>query len=283
MNLQNRTSAEILSAYVPARPGSSQLQLALRDLWRGLLQWPRWFTLGNREIVRRYSRSALGPFWIVLSTCITVGTLGAVYSRILHMPLSLYLPYLTAGIVIWSFISISLQESSVIFIENAPHIEQTPAPFSTYIYRIIWQNILVGAHNALILVPILAWYDVSPFPAVLLAVPALALLCVNVSWMALLIAMVCTRFRDVPRIVTHFLQLLLLVTPVFWRVDNGSALRQFALWNPFYYMVELVRAPLLGKVSPASLWLFALATALVGWSLTLAIFARHRRRIAYWA
>ncbi len=53
-------------------------------------------------------------------------------------------------------------------------------------------------------------------------------------------------------------------------------------FNPFFYAVELVRAPLLGAAPPLLSWLAVLATTFAGTAVAVAMYVRYRRRIAYW-
>ena len=51
--------------------------------------------------------------------------------------------------------------------------------------------------------------------------------------------------------------------------------------NPFYHMLEAVRAPLLGKpIEPHTYGVLA-AMALLGWALTFSVFSVTRRRIVH--
>jgi ABC-type polysaccharide/polyol phosphate export permease len=52
--------------------------------------------------------------------------------------------------------------------------------------------------------------------------------------------------------------------------------------NPFYYMVDMVRMPLLGQVPPPHLWYVSIAMCCIGTIVGIVFFARYRRRIAYW-
>ena len=53
-------------------------------------------------------------------------------------------------------------------------------------------------------------------------------------------------------------------------------------FNPFYHLVELVRAPLLGQAPGLASWLAVSGFVLGGWLVTFELFRRYRRRIAYW-
>jgi len=52
--------------------------------------------------------------------------------------------------------------------------------------------------------------------------------------------------------------------------------------NPFYHLLEAVRAPLLGRGVAPHTYLFLAGMAAVGWAVTFAIFANTRRRIVHY-
>jgi lipopolysaccharide transport system permease protein len=97
-----------------------------------------------------------------------------------------------------------------------------------------------------------------------------------------LVATFCTRYRDMQQVVVSLLQVLMFLTPIFWRADQLPQRSVFVDWNPAYYFVEVVRAPLLGTqahegVYATAAWITA-ALCLAG----LLLFARYRLRIVYW-
>src|SRR5262249_18316337 len=120
--------------------------------------------------------------------------------------------------------------------------------------------------------------------ATLLFVPALLLVCVTMAWMNLVIAMVGARFRDLQPIIGSVLQLVFFVTPLIWdrHLVVGKVHDLFVDANPFYHLVEIMRAPLLGR-APSSLTIATVTMmAVVGWYITYLLFVRFRRRIPYW-
>jgi lipopolysaccharide transport system permease protein len=116
-----------------------------------------------------------------------------------------------------------------------------------------------------------------------LVFPALVLLLVNLSWMALLLGAVGARYRDVPLIVQSFITGLFMVTPVLWQISFLPPDRQWLAYvNPFTYLLEIVRVPLLGTAPSATLWAAVILMAVAGWLSSLLIYARARTRLAYW-
>ena len=76
----------------------------------GALQWRLWYLIGASEMRRRYARSRLGQLWIILTSAITVSTIGLVWSYLWAQPVREILPYIAVGLVVWQLISAILIE-----------------------------------------------------------------------------------------------------------------------------------------------------------------------------
>jgi ABC-2 type transporter len=90
-----------------------------QEVIAGFRAWPVWGLMGWDDIRQRYRRSVIGPFWITLSMGIFILVLGVIYSRLFHTELKSYLPYLTAGFIVWGFMSAAASESCIAFIDGA--------------------------------------------------------------------------------------------------------------------------------------------------------------------
>ena len=85
-----------------------------------------------------------------------------------------------------------------------------------------------------------------------------------------------------PQIIAAVLQFAMFMTPIFWRPDQISKGHFILTFNPFYYMLDAVRAPILGAPQDPRTWWVLSATAVVGWSVAFIIFAGTRRRIVHY-
>jgi ABC-type polysaccharide/polyol phosphate export permease len=253
-----------------------------RDFYEGLLAWPLWSSLAWNDIKQRYRRSVLGPFWITLSMGVLVIVLGYIYSRIFHTDIETYLPFLSLGFILWGFISTTITESCEAFRHGARIIKQIKIPYSIHILRVLWRNFIVLLHTIVIFIPVSLVFALKPNLAILLALPGLVLLCVNLAWVELVLAILSTRFRDVSLIVTTLVQVTLFATPIMWPIETLGDQRFIAEINPVYHLLELVRAPLLGAPPEAVSWIVAAGMAIVGWLVALALFNRVSRAIVFW-
>ena len=263
-------------------PAPSQTALALFDLVQGARAYHLWYLLGWQDIRQRYRRSVLGPLWLTLSMGAFVGALGTLYSLLFGVELAVYMPFLAVGFIVWTLIAEVIGEGCKAFISAEGIIKQVGLPLSVHVYRLLWRNLLILFHNAAVFVVVAAVFGIWPGWNGLLALPGLLLLCLNGIWVALLFGIISARFRDVPPIVASIVRICFFVTPIIWMPELVPERAMVLEVNPFYHLVEVVRAPLLGNVPGLSSWIAVLSMVLGGWIVTFAFFRRYRRRIAYW-
>jgi lipopolysaccharide transport system permease protein len=260
------------------------VSVAVSDVRRALGQASLAGTLGWQDVKQRYRRSKLGPFWLTISMAVLIATIGVVFGQIFRSPMSQFLPFLALGIILWTFIASVINEGCVEFVNAEGVIKQLPLPWFLHSMRVIWRNGIILAHNAVI-VPLLFLVFLKPIePVALLAIPGLALVTISLGWMALLVGIVCTRYRDLAQIIASVLQIAFYVTPIIWMPTllSGRASAMFLTSNPFYHLLEVVRAPLLGDVPTLLNWGVCIAMAVLGWLFTIWVFGRYRDRMSYW-
>lgn len=241
-------------------------------------------TLGWHDIRGRYRRSALGPFWLTISMGVMIASIGLVFGQIFKTPMSDYLPFLAAGIILWAFITGTITEGCTGFIDAEGIIKQLPIPLFVHILRVLWRNALILAHNILILPLVLLVMGKGLSVAAFWAIPGVLLVMLCLSWIAFLFAILCARYRDLPQIVGSVLQVSFYLTPIIWMPsllpDRVGVV--FLELNPFYHLLALIRGPLLGQVPNLTNWIVVASITLFGWLFTVFVFSRLHKRVAYW-
>ncbi|MBK1719599.1 ABC transporter permease [Thiocystis violacea] len=259
-----------------------QIDHALSDIAAGWGRRELWMTLGLHDVRQRYRRSKLGPFWITLSMAIMVLALGILYGQIFGQDLHEYLPFLAAGFVIWGLIASLIIDGCQSFIMAEGMIRQLNAPLSIYAYRGIWSTLIAFGHNIWVFFAVAVWFGVDLNWNLLWVPVALLMLLLNGLWIALFFGLLSARFRDVPLIVGSIVQVLFFITPVIWRPEMLPGRALLLDLNPFYHLVEIMRAPLLGQAPGLENWLTVILITVVGWTATLFFYSAYRWRIAYW-
>ena len=234
------------------------------------------------DIRLRYRGSMLGPLWLTLSTGLMVGAMGTVYSVLWHLPARDYVPYLALSLVLWNYLSVLVTESCAGYTQAEGMIRTVRMPYSLYAGRIVLRNLLVLGHNILIvaLVDLLLW--AWPGPAGWLALPAMALWLADSLAVAVLFGVLCARFRDIPPIATSVLQMAFMVSAVIFRPQTLGDRQWLLAFNPFFTVLEVLRAPLLGAVPGWSIYVSATLFSAVLCTAAWLLFVRMRGRIAFW-
>ena len=255
---------------------------AIADLIEGGRRYALWSHLAFHDIRQRFRRSVLGPFWLTLSMGVMIGAMGLVFSTLFQQNISETLPYIATGIIFWSLLTTCINEGTSTFISAESFIRNVPVPVSVHFYRMMARNVFIWLFNMAIYLLVIAVFRVSLGWSLILFLPGLVLFLANVAWIALASAILSTRYRDIPQVISNFIQVVFFVTPVFWSPAVLSKRPAFVDLNPFYHLLAIVRDPLLGVAPKAESWLFCLGMAIVGLGITSWLYRRAHARIAYW-
>jgi homopolymeric O-antigen transport system permease protein len=255
---------------------------ATGDLTGGFRRFDIWLGLAWLDLKLRYRRTLVGPFWLPLSSVVTIAVMGFIYGKLFKMNLAEYFPYLACGLALWSLIASFIADAHSVFVSAAPIAHQTPLPYSLYVLRRVANGFIQFIHTSVSFWAVAICFGVPFGIHTLMAVPALAMLAWFGFWITLGLGTVCLRFRDLAQIIIVGTQLLFLATPIFWKIDLLADQRWLATCNPCFHLLEICRAPLLGQPIPWNSWIAALVINAVGSLLAFAVFARCRNRLAYW-
>jgi lipopolysaccharide transport system permease protein len=257
-------------------------RLALRDIADGLRLWHLAWTLGWLDIRLRYRGSILGPFWLTLSSAIMVGSLGFLYSALFHTDVHEYLPFLALSQVLWTFLSTLVLEAGTCFTQAEGMIRAVRMPLTLHALRMLVRNVLVLGHNVVVIVGVDIIFSVWPGWQAFLALPGLAVWGVDALAVALLLGAFCARFRDIGPIISSVMMIAFFLTPVIWQPQQLGRHAVLLPLNPFYALLEIVRAPLLGHAPSADTWIAAAVYSVALCGMSWALFVRARGRVAFW-
>lgn len=276
----------MLKSKIDTNEYTGSLIEAFLDFKNSLNMFNVWSYLSLQDIKQRYRRSVIGPFWITISNAIIIFMLSLLYGTLFGLPLEIYAPYLAVGMLVWNFISITLNESINIFFENINIIKQVNNPINFYIFRLVGRNIIVFLHNFIIIPPILYIFNIElNLIDMLSAILALFILTLNVSLLSLIVAISCVRYRDVGPLISNLLQAIFFVSPIMWlpSVLEGRGVASWILTlNPIFYQIEMVRSPLIGNgPSVGSIIISCVITSILALTATF-LLAKTKSKIVYW-
>ncbi|WP_324947574.1 ABC transporter permease [Phenylobacterium sp.] len=260
-----------------------EVQMAFRDLRASGERIDLAWSLAWHDVVSRYRGSILGPLWITLSMGLMVLGIGLLWGELFRVPLQQFMPFVALGIVFFGTVTTTINEGCDTFVQASGMLSQTSLPMFTFIWRTVLRNLINLGHHIVIVLAVLVYYGfwrVANYPVALLG---LFFLIVNVAWVSMLVAIISARFRDIPQIVASITQAAAIMTPVFWLPDRIPPRYHLILdANPFYHLLQGVRAPLMGVGVEPHTFAFLAGMAVVGWVVVFVLFANTRRRIVHY-
>jgi lipopolysaccharide transport system permease protein len=256
--------------------------VARQDLVKGFTSVRAWTALAWDDLLARYARTVIGPCWMTIAHAFFVFGYAYWSSVILGHPMADHLPYIAAGLTVWIWISTSLVEAGNVYVRASALVTAYDLPLSLQVHRAVAGQFLAMCHNMLVFVAVLAMVQAAPGWTILLAVPGIVVVYAAAVGWTLILGLLGTRYRDVAPLITSVVGMLFILTPIFWRRSDVATAPWLADWNPFFHLIEVVRAPLLGLMPSATNWIVATCMAAVLLGAGAFSFMANRARLSYW-
>ena len=262
---------------------------AVSDLATGIAKWRFWMFLSWEDLRTTYHRSFFGMLWVTMAFGLFVGVKIFIFIPLIRggggggeISSTYYSLHLMLGFFAWTFVQNVFNSAPSVFRSNEAFIKNDPLPLSLFVYRLVMRSIinflliaLVVAVVLFFLKPPLGWFS-------LLVIPAFVLFVLNAVWVTLLFGIICTRWRDIGHLIQTIMRLMLFLVPVIWIPSQMGEAWTYLQYNPFAHFVIIMRAPLMGpELHPVS-WMVVGGVTILGWLVTLPVFARFRRRVVFW-
>jgi lipopolysaccharide transport system permease protein len=256
---------------------STTQSLALPRDWWNFATYTSW-----QGLKRQYSRTKLGPWWVVLTQFTMIGGLGLVFSAVFNQPVVDYLPFISASIISWNLISPSITQSPTIFVGGYGIIQSFRLPFAIFPIQTLLNNIFVFLHSVVVHIGVLLamgkpiW--LVPYALLMACIVVVILYCI-MSVLGVLGA----RFRDLGPAVGSVMMLMFLVTPVIFEKKILPPDRMWlATYNPFAHMLEIMRSPLIGNWPPTDSVIISLGIAVFCILGAEFVFRRYAKHLPFW-
>ena len=150
----------------------AQVRAAFKDVVRSARLWHIWVRLGVQDVRHKFRRSTVGPAWIFLNLGVLIGAIGIIYGRLLGQDLHQFIPYLTAGLIVWGYLTTSITEGAHAFVNSEGYIKQIALPIYVYVFRCFVSVGLTTAISFSVFVIVAVAYQIPIGLGTLWALPA---------------------------------------------------------------------------------------------------------------
>jgi lipopolysaccharide transport system permease protein len=235
---------------VVIKPKKGLFHLDLKDVWqyRELLYFLIW-----RDVMVRYKQTAIGVGWTILQPLITMLIFTVIFSKLAKIP-SDGMPYPVfafTALLPWSYFSQALARSANSLVNSSNLVTKIYFPRLLIPISSVLAPIIDLFFSFLILLVLMAWFNVAPTRG-LLALPLFLGLAVLTSLaVGLWSSALNVRYRDVGHTIPFLTQVWMYASPVAYPVSMvPEKWRLLYSLNPMVGVIEGFRWALLGKESP---------------------------------
>lgn len=228
------------------RPTTERVAVDLTELWgaRELLYFLVW-----RDLKVRYRQTVLGALWAILQPVLAVAIFTLFFGKLIGVS-SEGVPYpvfALAGLVPWAFFANGVTVGAGSLVANELLVRRVYFPRLVIPAGAVVAGALDAMISLLLLLSLAVVFGVTPTLTWLLTPVFLALTAVTSLGVAIVLAALNVRYRDVQHIVPFFVQLLMFSSPI---VYSSGLLPQpwrtlYAL-NPVVGIIEGMRWSLFG-------------------------------------
>jgi len=246
--------------------------------------WRVWTYLGIQDFRARYRKALLGPGWVVVTQVFWALGVGVIYSHLLDQPMNFFLPYLLIGFTLWGFLSAGMIDGGSAFLASQGYITQFTFPLETYVLRSWVASLVPLAAGLLVFLGVCLAYERPLSDGLLWAIPGLVILAFVGLTHTRIVAFLSVAVRDLPHAISSAMQLLIFMTPIMFTADmlRKRGLDAVYLYNPLYYLIEVVRHPLMSnEAAPPLVYGACLGYLAVVGAISFTIEHRLARRVVY--
>lgn len=211
--------------------------------------WDLYYSLSQQDLKSRFRRSRLGILWIVIQQLVFSLGAGLVWTNVFGVNANEFIPFLTIGITVWSFIASSMTEGCGTFVIAHSYLKQLPLPQSIFIFRTLLTQcfyLFVGIATTFIILVIFGKFKLI---SIVYTIPGLLILLIYFYAASGSMAYLGLRYRDIQHALTGIFSLLFILTPVIYPpeilIKKGIAFVVYG--NPFASLIEIIRCPLLNN------------------------------------
>jgi ABC-type polysaccharide/polyol phosphate export permease len=257
----------------------------LRDLIDSLRNHEFWALSAWLDIVVTYRRSRLGALWLIMPSAVYIWGVGVIFAGLWGVTVPRFVAQLALGWTIFSVMSVVTVQSTQILQASSSFIMDGRTRLTDFVLRALAKSVF---HFAMALpmtaIAVAIHPDLHPL-GFLIAAGAFVLILVNTFAAGVVFALAGARFPDIHEVVTNVFRVLFLFTPIIWvpsQMPPDSLRGHVARLNPFYHLIEIFRAPILGQpVSPLS-WYYVAAMTVFFVALAAFLYRRYARLVPIW-
>lgn len=236
-----------------------------------------------RDLKLKYRGSAFGFLWSLMNPLLMIVVYSIAFTFILHVRAANFVFYLLLGILTWTFFANSATMATGSLVDSSGLMKSVSFPRVILPIATVLFNLAQFLLTVLVFLPIMLVIYRVPLSAPMLLFPAFLLLQILFTiGVALILSTGTAFFRDIRHLLEVALSVLFWTTPILYELKQvPEALRGTILMSPMSPYIAAYHQMFYYREWPdASVWLVAVAYALISFVVGTAVFVTYEDEIA---
>lgn len=255
------------------------------DLTDGFKYPAFWAFSGWLDIAVKVRRSRLGVLWLIMPSVVYIWGIGFIYSHFMGMSLRKYAAHVGIGFVIFKLVQTVTAESTHVMFSARSFIMDGHLRLTDFVLRSTAKALFHFLVSLPIVILAICIYPDLHGIGVLEGLAALPVVLLNMIWVGVLFSLIGARYPDLSNFIGNIFMFMFLLTPIVWYADKlpADSMRGIlSRLNPFFHLIEVVRAPMLGDHLSIYSWVYLGVMTVVGWVVTVIAYRRYAHFVPIW-
>lgn len=231
---------------------ASGFSLRLSEIWayRDLLM-----LFVKRDFVSFYKQTILGPLWFFIQPLLMTLTYVFIFGRVANLSSDgvPHLLFYLSGIVLWTYFSDAVNQTSATFTKNASlfgkvYFPRIVLPLSIVVTNLLKLVVQLTLFTLIMLYFVLEGSDIAPTSGLFLFPVLLVIIAMLGLGAGLLVSALTTKYRDLQFLIQFGVQLLMYASTVIFPLSSLSGnFKLIIILNPMSSIIESFRFGILGS------------------------------------
>ena len=231
---------------------ASGFSLRLSEIWayRDLLM-----LFVKRDFVSFYKQTILGPLWFFIQPLLMTLTYVFIFGRVANLSSDgvPHLLFYLSGIVLWTYFSDAVNQTSATFTKNASlfgkvYFPRIVLPLSIVVTNLLKLVVQFTLFTLIMLYFVLEGSDIAPTSGLFLFPVLLVIIAMLGLGAGLLVSALTTKYRDLQFLIQFGVQLLMYASSVIFPLSSLSGnFKLIIILNPMSSIIESFRFGILGS------------------------------------
>ena len=205
-----------------------------------------------------------------------------VYSGLFDVDYLEYLTYMSCSMIAWIWTGNILTTSGMVYVNNSGLLMEHPVEKQYLVWTHAMHQFIIFLHQIPLIILYLSFGLIELSANTFYIIPSLIIIFMINIGMSSALSLIVVRFRDIQKILTSLTIVIMVSTPIFWKADMLTGIRKLTYeLNPFYYMIEIIRSPLLGNAPSLKIYIISICIAFFSICLGCLMHKRYGKSIIF--